>query len=79
MGSAAKVLPIHWLPSRPVSGIIRSIHSARSIRSHVTIGFAHAELIAVLVAVPGDAPRVMTIRSGHALQRGHFEMGHLTL
>ncbi|MGO6685867.1 NUDIX hydrolase [Rhizobium leguminosarum] len=79
MGSAAKALPLHWLPSRPVSGIIRSIHSERSIRSPVTIGFAHAELIAVLVAVTGDEPRVMTIRSGNALPSGPFEMGHRTL
>jgi hypothetical protein len=45
----------------------------------VTIGFAHAELIAVLVAVTGDEPRVMTINSGDALPSGPFEMGHRTL
>jgi len=45
----------------------------------VTIGFAHAELIAVLVAVTGGEPRVMTIRSGDALPSGPFEMGHRTL
>ncbi|WP_454857291.1 NUDIX hydrolase [Rhizobium binxianense] len=45
----------------------------------MTIGFAHAELIAVLVAVTGDEPRVMTIRSGEALPSGPFEMGHRTL
>lgn len=45
----------------------------------MTIGFAHAELIAVLVAVTGDEPRVMTIRSGNALPSGPFEMGHRTL
>ncbi|OWW00296.1 hypothetical protein [Rhizobium sp. R693] len=45
----------------------------------MTIGFAHAELIAVLVAVTGGEPRVMTIRSGEALPSGPFEMGHRTL
>jgi len=45
----------------------------------LTIGFAHAELIAVLVAVTGGEPRVMTIRSGEALPSGPFEMGHRTL
>lgn len=45
----------------------------------MTIGFAHAELIAVLVAVTGDEPRVMTIQSGDALPSGPFEMGHRTL
>lgn len=45
----------------------------------MTIGFAHAELIAVLVAVTGGEPRVMTIRSGDALPSGPFEMGHRTL
>ncbi len=45
----------------------------------MTIGFAHAELIAVLVAVTGGDPRVMTIRSGDALPSGPFEMGHRTL
>ncbi|KQV65264.1 hypothetical protein [Rhizobium sp. Root1220] len=45
----------------------------------MTIGFAHAELIAVLAAVTGGEPRVMTIRSGVALPSGSFEMGHRTL
>lgn len=45
----------------------------------MTIGFAHAELIAVLVAVTGDQPRVMTVRTGEALPSGPFEMGHRTL
>ncbi|EPE94899.1 NUDIX hydrolase [Rhizobium grahamii] len=45
----------------------------------MTIGFAHAELIAVLVAVTGNEPRVMTISSGDALPSGPFEMGHRTL
>jgi hypothetical protein len=45
----------------------------------VTIGFAHAELIAVLVAVTGEEPRVMTVRAGDELPSGPFEMGHRTL
>ncbi|MDM9625533.1 hypothetical protein QTL95_06480 [Rhizobium sp. S152] len=45
----------------------------------MTIGFAHAELIAVLAAVTGGEPRVMTVRSGDALPSGPFEMGHRTL
>jgi hypothetical protein len=45
----------------------------------LTIGFAHAELIAVLAAATGGEPRVMTIRSGDALPSGPFEMGHRTL
>ena len=45
----------------------------------MTIGFAHAELIAVLAAVTGEEPRVMTIRSGEALPSGPFEMGHRSL
>lgn len=45
----------------------------------MTIGLAHAELMAVLVAVTGDEPRVMTIRGGDALPSGPFEMGHRTL
>jgi hypothetical protein len=45
----------------------------------VTIGLAHAELIAVLVAVTGNEPRVMTVRSGEALPSGPFELGHRTL
>ena len=45
----------------------------------VTGYFAHAELIAVLVAVTGDQPRVMTLRKGEVLPSGPFEMGHRTL
>lgn len=48
-------------------------------RPTLTIGFAHAELIAVLTAVTAGEPRVMTIRSGQALPSGPFEMGHRTL
>jgi hypothetical protein len=45
----------------------------------VTIGLAHAELMAVVTAVTGDEPRVMTVRSGEALPSGPFELGHRTL
>ncbi|MDB5525387.1 MAG: hypothetical protein JWM58_3150 [Rhizobium sp.] len=45
----------------------------------VTGYFAHAELTAVLVAVTGDQPRVMTLRKGEVLPSGPFEMGHRTL
>ncbi|MBB3384208.1 MULTISPECIES: hypothetical protein [unclassified Rhizobium] len=45
----------------------------------MTIGLAHAELIAVLTAVTGSDPRVMTVRSGDALPSGPFELGHRTL
>jgi len=45
----------------------------------LTIGLAHAELIAVLTAVTGNDPRVMTVRSGDALPSGPFELGHRTL
>jgi hypothetical protein len=45
----------------------------------LTIGLAHAELIAVLTAVTGHEPRVMTVRSGEALPSGPFELGHRTL
>jgi hypothetical protein len=45
----------------------------------LTIGLAHAELIAVLSAVTGDEPRVMTVRSGDALPSGPFELGHRSL
>lgn len=31
------------------------------------IGFAHAELMAVVAAVTSNEPRVMTVRSGEAL------------
>ncbi|MCM2474246.1 hypothetical protein HGO38_12255 [Rhizobium sp. CG5] len=40
---------------------------------------AHAELIAVLTAVTGEEPRVMTVRSGDALPSGPFELGHRSL
>ncbi|MDQ0455992.1 NUDIX hydrolase [Rhizobium paknamense] len=40
---------------------------------------AHAELIAVLTAVTGDEPRVMTVRSGEALPSGPFEVSHRSL
>lgn len=40
---------------------------------------AHAELIAVLTAVTGDEPRVMTVGAGHALPSGPFELGHRSL
>ena len=42
-------------------------------------GLAHAELIAVLAAVTGDAPRVMTVQGGFALPSGPFELGHRSL
>ena len=42
-------------------------------------GLAHAELIAVLVAVTGDEPRVMTVRAGEGLPSGPFESGHRSL
>ncbi|MFT4181430.1 MAG: hypothetical protein QM636_05870 [Rhizobium sp.] len=45
----------------------------------MTIGLAHAELIAVLTAVTGHEPRVMTVRAGEALPSGPFELGHRTL
>jgi len=45
----------------------------------LTIGLAHAELIAVLSAVTREEPRVMTIRSGDALPSGPFELGHRSL
>nr|WP_236771447.1 hypothetical protein [Agrobacterium tumefaciens] len=45
----------------------------------VTIGLAHAELIAVVTAITGDEPRVMTVRAGAALPSGPFEFGHRTL
>jgi hypothetical protein len=45
----------------------------------VTIGLAHAELMAVLAAVTGNEPRVMTVRGGEALPSGPFELGHRTL
>ncbi|MBI3515317.1 MAG: hypothetical protein HY060_14835 [Proteobacteria bacterium] len=42
-------------------------------------GAATAELTAVLVAVTGDAPRVLTIQDGQALPSGPFESNHPTL
>jgi hypothetical protein len=45
----------------------------------VTIGLAHAELMAVVTAVTKDEPRVMTVRAGEALPSGPFELGHRTL
>jgi hypothetical protein len=38
-----------------------------------------AELIAVIVAVTGGEPRVLTIESGYALPSGPFEFGHHSL
>lgn len=46
---------------------------------NVTIGLAHAELMAVLAAVTTNEPRVMTIKDGNALPSGPFELGHRTL
>ncbi|MGG7518483.1 NUDIX hydrolase [Allorhizobium undicola] len=40
---------------------------------------ARAELIAVLTAVTGDEPRVMTVRGGEALPSGPFEVSHRSL
>lgn len=45
----------------------------------MTIGLAHAELMAVLAAVTNGEPRVMTILGGEALPSGPFELGHRTL
>lgn len=45
----------------------------------VSDDLVHIELIAVLVAVTSDQPRVMTIRSGQALPSGPFELGHRSL
>ncbi|MDE1990857.1 MAG: hypothetical protein KGI75_00055 [Rhizobiaceae bacterium] len=45
----------------------------------MTLGLAHAELIAVLTAVTDSEPRVMTVRGGDALPSGPFELGHRTL
>ena len=42
-------------------------------------GAATAELTAVLVAVTGDAPRVLTIQDGQALPSGPFASDHATL
>lgn len=40
---------------------------------------AHTELIAVLSAVTGEQPRVMTVRRGQALPSGPFETEHRSL
>ena len=45
----------------------------------MSTGLANAELIAVLTAVTDHDPRVMTVRSGHALPSGPFELGHRSL
>ncbi len=49
----------------------------------MTDDIAHTELIAVLVAVTGEQPRVMTVRPGQtqvqALPSGPFETGHRSL
>ncbi|WP_160003283.1 hypothetical protein [Rhizobium sp. 18055] len=45
----------------------------------MTIGLAHAELMAVLAAVTDSQPRVMTVKGGEALPSGPFELGHRTL
>ncbi|TPN37950.1 hypothetical protein FKO01_06875 [Mesorhizobium sp. B2-3-3] len=49
--------------------------SANADRRH-SIG---AELIAVLVAVTADQPRVMSVENGNALPSGPFELGHRSL
>src|SRR5579863_5724774 len=51
-------------------------------REPATSGFGHAiaaDLIAVLVAVTDEQPRVMTIENGSALPSGPFEQGHRSL
>jgi len=45
----------------------------------LTDDIAHTELIAVLTAVTVEQPRVMTVRQGHALPSGPFEMEHRSL
>jgi hypothetical protein len=45
----------------------------------LTASLAHADLIAVLVAVTRNEPRVMTLRSGEALPSGPFELEHRSL
>lgn len=45
----------------------------------MTILHAHAELIAVLAAVTGGEPRVMTVSAGDRLPSGPFELGHRSL
>lgn len=43
------------------------------------IGLADAELIAVLAAVSGNEPKIMTVQSGQALPSGPFELEHRSL
>lgn len=43
------------------------------------IGLTNGELIAVLTAVTGNEPKVMTIRSGEALPSGPLELEHRSL
>ncbi|SEC17571.1 hypothetical protein [Rhodobacter sp. 24-YEA-8] len=45
----------------------------------MTTGLAQADLIAVLAAVTGDAPRVMTVAAGEALPSGPFTSSHRSL
>ncbi|PWL17539.1 hypothetical protein DKP76_12295 [Falsochrobactrum shanghaiense] len=45
----------------------------------MTDDIAHTELIAVLVAITREQPRVMTVRQGYALPSGPFETEHRSL
>ncbi len=45
----------------------------------MTNDIAHTELIAVLIAVTGEQPRVMTVRQGQALPSGPFETEYRSL
>ena len=54
---------------------VRTRHSAAPVASAET----DAELIAVIVAVTGGQPRVLTIDKGHALPSGPFELTHRSL
>src|SRR5579863_6438003 len=54
---------------------VRTRHQAASASS----AEATAELIAVIVAVPGGEPRVLTIDDGAALPSGPFELTHRSL
>lgn len=45
----------------------------------LTDDIAHTELIAVLTAVTGEQPRVMTVHQGRALPSGPFESEHRSL
>ena len=45
----------------------------------LTDDMAHTELSAVLTAVTGEQPRVMTVRQGQALPSGPFETEHRSL